>query len=57
MSLSHRLSSPVKRSNILTGEEKLFNSNVQAANFLYISEWTLCKYKNSGAVFKNIWSI
>ena len=38
---------------MLTGKEKLFNSNVQAANFLNISEWTIRNYKKSGAVFKN----
>jgi len=53
MSLSSRLSSPVKLLDLETGKEKLFNSNVQAANFLKISEWTIRKYKKSGAVFKN----
>jgi group I intron endonuclease len=38
MSLSSRLSSLVKLLDIETGKEKLFNSNVQAANFLKISE-------------------
>jgi group I intron endonuclease len=38
MSLSSRLSSPVKLLDLETGKEKLFNSNVQAANFLNISE-------------------
>lgn len=38
MSLSSRLSSPVKLLDIETGKEKLFNSNVQAANLLKISE-------------------
>jgi hypothetical protein len=38
MSLSSRLSSPVRILDIETGKEKLFNSNVQAANFLNISE-------------------
>ena len=57
MSLSSRLSSPVKLLDLETGKEKLFNSNVQAANFLKISEWTIRKYKKSGAVFKNRWSI
>jgi hypothetical protein len=43
----------IKVSLVFTGKEKLFNSNVQAANFLNISEWTIRKYKKSGAVFKN----
>jgi hypothetical protein len=38
MSLSSRLSSPVKLLDLETGKEKLFNSNVQAASFLRISE-------------------
>jgi hypothetical protein len=37
MSLSSRLSSPVKLLDLETSKEKLFNSNVQAANFLKIS--------------------
>jgi hypothetical protein len=53
MSLSSHLSLPVKILDIETGKEKLFNSNVQAANFLKISELTIRKYKKSGAVFKN----
>lgn len=57
MSLSSRLSLPVKILDLETGKEKLFNSNVQAANFLKISELTTRKYKKSGAVFKNRWSI
>ena len=57
MSLSSHLSLPVKILDIETGKEKLFNSNVQAANFLKISELTIRKYKKSGAVFKNRWSI
>lgn len=56
MSFISRISSPVKIF-IETGKEKLFNSNVQAANFLNNSEWTVRKYKKSGAVFKNRWSI
>jgi len=54
---SSRLSSPVKLLDLETSKEKLFNSNVQAASFLHISEWTIRKYKNNGAVFKNRWSI
>jgi len=57
MSISSRLSSPVKLLDLETGKEKLFNSHVQAANFLKIREWTIRKYKKSGAVFKNRWSI
>lgn len=38
MSFSSGLSSPVKLLDLETGKEKLFNSNVQAANFLNISE-------------------
>jgi len=57
MSFSSGLSSPVKLLDLETGKEKLFNSNVQAANFLNISEWTIRKYKKRGAVFKNRWSI
>jgi group I intron endonuclease len=38
MSLSSRLSSPVKLLEIEIGKEKFFNSNIQAANFLDISE-------------------
>jgi hypothetical protein len=38
MSLSFRLSSPVKLLNLEIGKEKLFNYNVQAPNFLKISE-------------------
>ena len=57
MSLSSHLSLPVKILDIETGKEKLFNSNVQAVNFLKISELTIRKYKKSGAVFKNRWSI
>jgi hypothetical protein len=53
MSLSSHLSLPFKILDIETGNEKLFNSNVQAANFLKISELTIRKYKKSGAVFKN----
>lgn len=45
MSISSRLFSPVKLLDIETGKEKLFNSSVQAANFLKISEWTIRKYK------------
>ena len=37
---------------MFTGKEKLFNSNVQATNFLNISEWAIRKYKKSGAMFK-----
>jgi len=37
MSFSSGLSSPVKLLDLETGKEKLFNSNVQAANFLNIS--------------------
>ena len=33
--------------------ENLFYYNVQAANLLEISEWTIRKYNKSGAVFKN----
>lgn len=57
MYLSSCLSSPVKLLDIETGKEKLYNSNVQSANFLKIGEWTIRKYKKSGAVFKNKWSI
>jgi len=57
MSLSSRLSSPVKLLDLETGKEKLFNFNVQAANSLNISEWNIGKYKKSGAVFKNRWAI
>jgi hypothetical protein len=57
MSLSSRLSSPVKQLDLEKNKEKLFHSNVQAANFLRISEWTIPKYKKSGAVLKNRWSI
>jgi hypothetical protein len=38
MSLSSRLSSPVKLLHIEIGKEKFFNSNIQAANFLNICE-------------------
>jgi len=38
MSFSSGLSSPVKLLDLETSKEKLFNSNVQAANFLNISE-------------------
>ena len=37
---------------MFTGKEKLFNSNVQATNFLKISEWAIRKYNKSGAMFK-----
>ena len=50
--LSSCLSSPVKWLDIETGKEN-FYSNVQDANFLNISEWTIPKYKKSRAVFKN----
>jgi hypothetical protein len=52
MSLSSRLYSPVKLLDLETGKDKFFNSNVQVANFLNISEWTIRKYKKSGAVIK-----
>lgn len=42
----------IKVSLVFTGKEKLFNSNVQATNFLTISEWAIRKYKKSGALFK-----
>jgi hypothetical protein len=57
MSLSSRLYSPVKLLDLETGKDKFFNSNVQVANFLNISEWTIRKYKKSGAVIKKKWSI
>lgn len=37
---------------MFTGKEKLFNSNVQATNFLMISEWAIRNYKKSGAMLK-----
>jgi hypothetical protein len=52
MSLSSRLYSPVKLLDLETGKDKFFNSNVQVANFLNSSEWTIRKYKKSGAVIK-----
>lgn len=46
ISLSSRLSSLVKLLDIETGKKKkLFNYNLQAANLLNISEWTIRKYK------------
>jgi len=57
MSFSSSLFSPVKLLDLEIGKEKLFNSSVQAASFLSISEWTIRKYKKSGAVFKNRLSI
>ena len=38
---------------MFTGKEKLFNSNVQATNFLNSNEWAIRKYKKSSALFKN----
>jgi hypothetical protein len=38
MSLSSRIYSPVKLLDLDAGKENIFNSNVQAANFLKISE-------------------
>ena len=57
MSLSSRLFSTVKLLDLETSKEKFFYSNIQAANFLNISEWTIRKYKKSEAVLKNRWSI
>ena len=43
----------IKVSLVFIGKEKLFNSNVQATNFLNSNEWAIRKYKKSSALFKN----
>lgn len=57
MYLTSCLYSSFKLLDIEISKEKIFHYNIQAANLLKISEWTICTYKKSGAVFKNRWSM
>ena len=40
-----------------TGEKKFFNSNVQAAKYLNVSEWTIRSLKKSKNIYKDKYQI
>ena len=53
MALSSPLAKAVEVIDVETGEKKFFNSNVQAAKYLNVSEWTIRSLKKSKKIYKD----
>ena len=57
MTLSSPLAKSVEVIDVETGEKKFFNSNVQAAKYLNVSEWTIRSLKKSKNIYKDKYQI
>ena len=57
MSLYSKKALKVIIKDLETAEVNLFNSNVQAAKYLNVSEWTIRKYKKSNKLYKDRYEI
>lgn len=57
MALSSPLAKSVEVIDVETGEKKFFNSNVQAAKYLNVSEWTIRSLKKSKNIYKDKYQI
>jgi len=57
MSFSSNTALPVEISDLRTNTIKIFNSNVKAAKYLHVSDWTIRSYKNSKKLYKGYFKI